>query len=201
MILAKQLFYQCLALTSAARSNRGSRSKFLSKAISLQKEMEKHSRSKGLNAAHKSLIMKANIHAASSTPDTSRFTFLFDEGILAAAKIGYIQDAALASELAGDFFIDLDSEKAGLYYRQSLALYLEWGAQAKIVDLQRRRGYFLRDESSSSGSLWFENDTAGQKTRKGDYESLSHQILKTEQPHVARITPKDEISILTDPSE
>jgi diguanylate cyclase (GGDEF)-like protein len=63
----------------------------------------------------------------------------YDTAINLAQTEGFIQEAAIANELAGMFFLDWDKPKiAQLYLTEAYSLYLQWGATAKVLDLEHR---------------------------------------------------------------
>jgi hypothetical protein len=71
----------------------------------------------------------------------------FDQAISAASKTGFLQDAALANELCGEFFLKgEDLFWAKHYLTSAYNLYCDWGAGAKAAHLLRNRGAFLNRE-------------------------------------------------------
>ena len=124
VIVVKNIFYSCLTFSGLARKRRGSARQYRSQASKLSKIMEKHCRTKGLNPLHKSLIMKADLLACNSR-DVQEVGRAYDQGIEAALKICFVQDAALASELAGEYFMLHDQDKARHYFCQARHLYSE----------------------------------------------------------------------------
>lgn len=63
----------------------------------------------------------------------------FDAAIAAARRNGYLQDAALADELAAELHLARgDDRRAEAHLRSALAGYGRWGAQAKLDDLLAR---------------------------------------------------------------
>lgn len=126
-IIVKNVFYSGLTYSGLARRG-GSRAwQYRSKATKLLKEMDRLSRTKGLNSLHKSLMMKADILACDCA-DMASIANAYDEGIRAALKLGYVQDAALVSEIAGEFFIAMPEDtRARQYICQARDLYQEVG--------------------------------------------------------------------------
>lgn len=95
-------------------------------------------------------------------------TVFFDLAINAALKHGFIQDAALAYELASKFYTLRDKEMiAKAYMIESHYFYQKWGADTKVLSLEEENSYLrkwsvARDTSISSNS-WTANqfvDTA-----------------------------------------
>lgn len=61
----------------------------------------------------------------------------YDRAITHATKSGLIQNAAMANELAGKFYLSRGSNTAALgYLREAHKLYLRWGARAKVSLLE-----------------------------------------------------------------
>ncbi|WP_226594206.1 ATP-binding protein, partial [Microseira wollei] len=64
---------------------------------------------------------------------------LYDRAIAGAKANGYIQEAALANELAAKFYLDWGKEKiAQEYLINAYYGYAHWGALAKVQDLEHR---------------------------------------------------------------
>ncbi|WP_228014385.1 trifunctional serine/threonine-protein kinase/ATP-binding protein/sensor histidine kinase [Fortiea sp. LEGE XX443] len=63
----------------------------------------------------------------------------YDRAIKGAKENGYIQEEALANELAAKFYLDWGKQRiAQEYITQAYYGYARWGAKAKVVDLERR---------------------------------------------------------------
>jgi predicted ATPase/signal transduction histidine kinase len=63
----------------------------------------------------------------------------YDRAIAGAKENGYIQEEALANELAAKFYLNWDKEKIAASYMQDAYYgYARWGAKAKIQDLEQR---------------------------------------------------------------
>ncbi|MDZ8051390.1 MAG: AAA family ATPase [Aulosira sp. ZfuVER01] len=62
---------------------------------------------------------------------------LYDKAIANAKEQGFIQDEALANELAAEFYFSLGREKvAQTYLIEAYYTYIRWGATAKVKDLE-----------------------------------------------------------------
>jgi PAS domain S-box-containing protein len=90
---------------------------------------------------------------------------LYDRAIAGARTNGYIQEEALANELAAKFYLDWGKEKiAQVYMNEAYYGYGRWGAVAKVTDLENRYpqllapilrdsiGSFQKKTISSSGN-------------------------------------------------
>ncbi|MEG4457202.1 AAA family ATPase [Microcoleus sp. N9_A1] len=63
----------------------------------------------------------------------------YDRAITGAKEQGYIQEEALASELAAEFYFSLGRDKfAQIYLTQAYYGYIRWGTHAKVKDLESR---------------------------------------------------------------
>jgi len=64
---------------------------------------------------------------------------LYDKAIAIAKENGYIQEEALANELAAKFYLVWGKENiAQVYMTQAYYCYARWGAKAKVTDLEKR---------------------------------------------------------------
>ncbi|MEH2028106.1 MAG: AAA family ATPase [Nostoc sp.] len=69
----------------------------------------------------------------------------YDRAIAGAKENGYIQEQALANELAAKFYLDWGKEKvAAGYMQEAYYCYSRWGAKAKVDDLEQRYPNLLR---------------------------------------------------------
>ncbi|MEA5512583.1 AAA family ATPase [Nodularia sp. UHCC 0506] len=70
---------------------------------------------------------------------------LYDRAIAGAKANGFIQEEALANELAAKFYLNWDKEKvAAGYMQEAYYFYSRWGAKAKVVDLEIHYPELLR---------------------------------------------------------
>ncbi|MDI3291012.1 AAA family ATPase [Polyangium sp. 15x6] len=89
------------------------------------------------NFGHKHALCVAELARVEGRPlDAMR---AYDDAARAARRHGYIQNEALANELAGRFHLSRGSETSGgAYLREARNGYAEWGAHAKVAELERR---------------------------------------------------------------
>ena len=70
---------------------------------------------------------------------------LYDRAIYGAKANEYIQEEALANELAAKFYLDWGKEKvAAGYMQEAYYCYARWGAKAKVDDLEKRYPHLLQ---------------------------------------------------------
>lgn len=103
-----------------------------------------------MNYAHKLALVRAEEHRLGGrVPEAMR---AYDEAIEGARTQGYLQEEALAAELAGRFYSALGHPLiAETYTRAAYRAYQAWGAKAKLDDLLRRHP-FLRTAAAGDGS-------------------------------------------------
>ncbi|MEM6448987.1 MAG: ATP-binding protein, partial [Cyanobacteria bacterium P01_D01_bin.105] len=70
---------------------------------------------------------------------------LYERAIAGAKEHDYVQEEALANELAAKFYLDWGKEKiAAVYMQEAYYCYSRWGAAAKVADLENRYPELLR---------------------------------------------------------
>ena len=144
--------------------------KDLSKVRSNQKKMKKWAKHAPMNYAHKLALVDAEIAVVRGSHDKARV--LFDDAILGAHKNGYVQEEAIAYERAQMFYQNIGIEHLSRSMRQQMIrLYKDWGATAKLKQLDVRTAATLAGtrtisrethttlgmESGSSGMLDMES--------------------------------------------
>jgi hypothetical protein len=96
------------------------------------------------NTGHLVKLLDAEILATHKHYDTNQIKSLFDSSIAKANRAGLIHNAALANERAGDFFLkEGDLYWAEHYLGQSKSLYADWGAAAKVSQIERKFGFLV----------------------------------------------------------
>ncbi|MBD2238215.1 AAA family ATPase, partial [Aulosira sp. FACHB-113] len=84
----------------------------------------------------------------------------YDNAISLAKENKFIQDEALANELAAKFYLDWGREKfAILYMQEAYYCYARWGAKAKVADLETRYSQLLTPILQQSRSVVSTNET------------------------------------------
>ena len=69
----------------------------------------------------------------------------YDRAISGAQENGYRQEEALANELAAQFYLDWGKVKiATVYLQEAYYKYAQWGAKAKVEDLEKRYPHLLQ---------------------------------------------------------
>ncbi|MBN3906992.1 MAG: AAA family ATPase [Nostoc sp. NMS1] len=104
----------------------------------------------------------------------------YDRAIIGAKEQGYIQEEALANELAAKFYLDWGKEQiAQSYMTQAYYGYARWGAKAKVVDLEKRYPQLLAPILQQKTSPLSTNETIfalGSVTSTSSVNSSSSSI-------------------------
>ncbi|MBD2441321.1 AAA family ATPase, partial [Nostoc sp. FACHB-110] len=84
----------------------------------------------------------------------------YDRAIAGAKENDYIQEEALANELAAKFYLGWGKEKvAASYMQEAYYCYAHWGAKAKVADLEHRYPQLLAPILKPSRSVVSTNET------------------------------------------
>jgi signal transduction histidine kinase len=103
---------------------------YLNKVAENQKQMQKWSEFAPANYEHKYNLIEAERYRVLKQ-EFEAFNF-YDKAIAGSQENGYLQELALANELAAKFYLDWGKEKVAYY------CYARWGAKAKTDDLEKR---------------------------------------------------------------
>ena len=143
-------FFQVLVHTACYRESKQRRHK--SRARRCFRSAYKKLSDRRLNNSHKFKILEADMESTFHDEYSARVKDLFDEAIADALARSFIQDAALANELAGEYFLrvrgDDDQFWAKRYFTNAHALYVAWEAKAKVQHLMKRRHDYIDLEIS-----------------------------------------------------
>jgi DNA-binding CsgD family transcriptional regulator/GAF domain-containing protein len=137
MLTAEGNFYHSLAITAVYEElSPKERKKYYKILKNNQKQMKKWADSCKENFLHKYLLVAAE--AARLSDKGQEAMSLYDRAIRSAHENGYIQNEALANELAARFHIAEDRDKiARVYMTDACRGYAEWGAAEKVRALQK----------------------------------------------------------------
>ena len=131
-------FYQSLVMLAefASQSERECQEK-LDKIATNQKLLKNAAIHAPTNYLHKWHLVEAEKHR--KLGNKTEAMEQYDRAIAEAKENDYIQEEALANELAAKFFLDWGKEKvAAGYMQEAYYCYSRWGAQAKVEDLEKR---------------------------------------------------------------
>lgn len=139
--------------------------KYLKKVKSNIREMKKWAHFGPVNFLHKYYLMQAELFRI-----TGKFSFAaeyYEKAIEKAYENEYMNEAAIANELAGKYFITYNPRLAGLYLIEARNCYRKWGAVAKIKHLEEKYPIYMKTLTSerisdiSSGSVKFSDSSQG----------------------------------------
>jgi PAS domain S-box-containing protein len=138
MKFAEHNFYYSLVLLSQyPQLSKREQRKSLATVTANQKQMKKWAEQSPSNFQHKYELIEAE--KARVLEQTWRAAKLYKQAIQGARKNGYIQEEALAYELAAEFYLIAGMEEiAQTYMTRAHYGYTRWQATAKIKDLEAR---------------------------------------------------------------
>ncbi|MEH2224183.1 ATP-binding protein, partial [Nostoc sp.] len=110
---------------------------FLSLAQTHQTTLQQWAQNAPMNHLHKWYLVEAEKHRVLG--NKAEAIEHYDRAIIGAKENDYIQEEALANELAAKFYLDWDKQEiAQAYMMKAYYGYARWGAKAKVADLERR---------------------------------------------------------------
>jgi predicted ATPase/signal transduction histidine kinase/DNA-binding NarL/FixJ family response regulator/tRNA A-37 threonylcarbamoyl transferase component Bud32 len=131
----------------------------LSRVEENQKKMQKWAHHAPMNYLHKFYLVEAEKHRVLGKKVEAME--LYDRAIASAKENEYINEEALANELATKFYLTWGKDTiAQLYLQKAHYGYQIWGAQAKVEHLETKYPQFLTKTSAKNGK----NTTISQKT-------------------------------------
>src|SRR5215212_401714 len=148
------------------------------------KKLKKWARFSPHNNLHRVSLVEAEL--ARVLGDSSAAREFYDEAIHLAHEHHFLQDEALANELAGRFYLQRDMENLARYYiRLAYRAYQNWGAVVKVKHLEEKYPtYVTRAElgSARSSSTLPSRTTTGEGTHALDFSSIlkATQALSSE---------------------
>lgn len=136
VMVAQHNFYSSLALLACFKDDVTHDAYFL-KVKENQKRMKLWADHAPENYQHKYHLVAAEM--ARSQGDKLQAVELYEQAITAAKENQYIQEEAIANELAAQFYLDWNKETiAQAYLTNAYYSYARWGAEAKVKDLEER---------------------------------------------------------------
>jgi PAS domain S-box-containing protein len=138
LIIPLKNFYQSLTLLSLYPSaDQEQKIQALEKVAKNQKSMELWAHHAPMNYLHKFQLVQAEIYR--SLGQNYAAGDWYDRAIAGAKQNNFIQEEALAHELAAKFYLNWGREKVAAGYMQEAYYgYAHWGAKAKVQDLEHR---------------------------------------------------------------
>ncbi|MBW4513361.1 MAG: AAA family ATPase [Scytonematopsis contorta HA4267-MV1] len=145
MVISRQCnFYMSLVnLGIFLEVNQDTQTQLLNQVIDNQEKMELWAKHCPMNVLHQYYLVEAEKYRVLSK--NYEAGDLYDRAIATAKENGYIQEEALANELAAKFYLSWGKEKiAAGYMLDAYYCYARWGAKAKTDDLEQHYPHLLR---------------------------------------------------------
>ncbi len=183
--IADQNFYQSLILTALyPAATFVEQKQYWHQLERNQEQMQIWSDNCEANFLHKYLIIEAEISRISG--NKLEAMELYDLAIASAKTHNFIQNEALANELAAKFWLGMNKEDfAQFYLRKAYNAYQAWGAKFKIAALESQYSFWLNPKlaNSSHNSLTNTQTTITQNSTTTELrESLDiDTVLKASQ--------------------
>jgi predicted ATPase/signal transduction histidine kinase/CheY-like chemotaxis protein/tRNA A-37 threonylcarbamoyl transferase component Bud32 len=116
-----------------------------------QEKMQKWAHHAPMNYLHKHYLVEAERHRVLG--ENVEAMDAYDNAIALAKKNEYLQEEALANELAAKFYLSWGKDAiAQLYLQKAHYIYQMWGAQAKVEHLEANYPQFITKTSAKGGS-------------------------------------------------
>ena len=147
IVLTRFRFYDSLArLALIPTLDRTRRNAYLKVVRQNRKKLKKWARHAPMNNLHLLYLVDAEIHRLADRKDRARVCY--EKAIQLAKKHQYLNDEAVATELAANFYlVTRKREMAKELYRSAYFLYSKWGAWAKVRDLEARFPEYFQQSS------------------------------------------------------
>ncbi|MCP9234466.1 adenylate/guanylate cyclase domain-containing protein [Lewinella sp. JB7] len=169
-------FYEALVYLSLYRqAEPPDKRRYMRRASANIRKMRKWARDAPENYLHKAELMEAERFRARGNFGEARLAY--DRAISGATTHDYLHETALAYELAGRAYLEQQFEKlAEFYIKSAYSSYREWGAEAKLKDLERRYPSYVSSTGRLMGTV-----TAGTHTLQtfSDFNHTTNLDLQT----------------------
>ena len=131
------LYDSLTQLSAVGKANTSERQRLLKQVIKNQKKLKKWATFAPENVLYKWHLVEAERYRVMGQTDAAASEY--NLATAGAKEHGYIQDEALANELAAKFYLSQEkSEAATDYMQQAYYGYAKWGAKAKTDQLENR---------------------------------------------------------------
>ncbi|MEG4209581.1 AAA family ATPase [Microcoleus sp. S13_B4] len=166
-ILPVVYLYDMLArLALYPNSSETEKEEILAKVAAKQEKMETWAKQAPMNYLHKFYLVEAERDRVLGNDKDARE--YYDKAIILARENEYLNEEALAYELAARFYLARNQNHVARHYLQDAHYaYQRWGAVAKVKDLEARYPQFLALQSLSSTRTDTENNIINPITTTG----------------------------------
>ncbi|MEG5040670.1 MULTISPECIES: AAA family ATPase [unclassified Microcoleus] len=154
MMVPQYNFYHSLALVALyPHADSSAQEQYLNQVAANQEKMQTWAFHAPMNYQHKYDLVAAEI--ARVLGHRLEAMDLYDRAIATAKENQYLQEEALAGELAAKFYLELGKYKiARVYLTDAYYAYARWGAPAKIHDLEQKYPQLLYQVLEQKTSLY-----------------------------------------------
>ena len=170
VLFVEHIFYYSLALIAQyanscfSEENEHSKQQYLTQVEENQQKMKYWAQHCPMNYQHKYDLVEAE--KARVLGESFSAMEYYDRAIDRAKENGYVQDEALANELAGEFYLAFGRQKvARTYMIDAYYAYIRWGAKAKVKNLEERYSELLAPVVGRKNSLTSGRDETIVQTR------------------------------------
>ena len=145
-------FYMALVRLALLRETpQAGRPALLKKVAELQKKMRKWSDHAPMNHQHKWVLVEAERARVSGAYLEAMAHY--DQAITLARENGFPHEAAIANELAAQFYIERGQEKVARNYLQDACYgYQQWGAGAKVTQMETQYPFLVPKAASQTAT-------------------------------------------------
>jgi predicted ATPase len=167
-VVSMNNFYSSLSVLALyAQVNKQEQKQYLKKLAKNQTKLKKWAFHAPMNYQHKYDLVAAE-KARVLGYDTEAMN-LYDRAIAGSAKNGYIQEEALAYELAGEFYQSLGKQIISqAYLTKAYYGYIRWGALAKVKHLESIHPFLIaQTRAAETPTLDVTRTTTGSTTSNG----------------------------------
>uniref|UniRef100_A0A8T6QWH1 Diguanylate cyclase n=1 Tax=Lyngbya confervoides BDU141951 TaxID=1574623 RepID=A0A8T6QWH1_9CYAN len=171
-------FYDALArLELAATANLAQRRSLLRTVRQHRRQLKRWAQSAPANYSHKLALVDAELHRLQRRPSAAGKTY--DRAIDLALQHDFIAEAGLACERAARFYLARQRLiVARAYFQEAVYLYRQWGATAKVGQLEASFGEHLQLEGSIASFKHPQTLTSGrQHSTTGNHRSEDLDLL------------------------
>ncbi|MEG4210801.1 AAA family ATPase [Microcoleus sp. S13_B4] len=171
-------FYDSLARLGVCREEDSCEEKqeHLEKVKSHQETLHKWAHHAPMNFSHKFSLVEAELFRSLGENVSAMETY--DRAIFLAKENDYLNEEALANELAAKFYLAWGKEKvAQVYLIDAYYAYARWGAKAKIDDLEQRYPQLLAPILQQEKARSFGEFGEGTSSNETSFISSNHKTI------------------------
>ncbi len=189
-------FYEALSLLAlcgeeSATLSAKEKQKHLKRAEKNRNKLKTWSKDAPENFLHKYYLVEAELLRVTGKRNEARA--FYDKAINAAGEQEFLHEAALGNELAGRFYAEESASVVSEHYLKSAYnLYREWGATAKLRDMEKRYNISLSRQNTTGGSLERTMDSSLSVSSAVSHSVLDIQTLLKASTSISRevVLPK-----------